>query len=205
MGSNDLMKEMRALPMPGRENLWLAMSLVVLAARAHGIGAIDGTYNDIADQAGLAGACKQGRAFGFDGKTLIHPGQIDAANRAFGPSEAEIAAALSVQAAFARREIRERAAPGAVQLLSCLRRGRRHDVAQFAGGGPQPSGGLASRAGGRTPTGAAAACLEAPLQRLRAADAAARRQIVIAPSAALETTRAYFFRTPVRSGLSGEV
>ncbi len=102
LGSNDLMKDLRALSMPGRENLWTAMSLLVLAARAHGIAAIDGTYNTIADQAGLAAACRQGRAFGFDGKTLIHPGQVEAANRAFAPSEAEIAAALSVQAAFAR-------------------------------------------------------------------------------------------------------
>jgi citrate lyase subunit beta/citryl-CoA lyase len=102
LGSNDLMKDLRATTMPGRENLWAAMSMVVLAARAHGAGAIDGTYNDIADEAGLAAACRQGRAFGFDGKTLIHPSQIEAANQAFAPSQAEIAAALSVQAAFAR-------------------------------------------------------------------------------------------------------
>ena len=102
LGSNDLMKDLRALPLPGRENLWLSMSLVVLTARAHGIAAIDGTYNAIADEAGLEAACEQGRAFGFDGKTLVHPGQIEAANRAFAPGEAEIAAALSVQAAFAR-------------------------------------------------------------------------------------------------------
>ena len=102
LGSNDLMKDMRAQLMPERENLQTAMSLVVLAARAHGLIAIDGTYNAITDQAGLASACEQGRAFGFDGKTLIHPGQIETANRAFAPSEAEIVAALSVQAAFAR-------------------------------------------------------------------------------------------------------
>jgi citrate lyase subunit beta/citryl-CoA lyase len=102
LGSNDLMKDLRARAMPGRENLWLSMSQVVLAARAHGVGAIDGTYNDIADETGLAAACEQGRAFGFDGKTLIHPGQIEAANRAFAPSEAEIAAARSIQAAFAQ-------------------------------------------------------------------------------------------------------
>jgi citrate lyase subunit beta / citryl-CoA lyase len=102
LGSNDLMKDLRAQVLPGRENLWTAMSLVVLAARAHGIGVIDGTYNDIADEAGLDAACNQGRAFGFDGKSLIHPAQIEAANRAFAPSAAEIATALSIQAAFAR-------------------------------------------------------------------------------------------------------
>jgi citrate lyase subunit beta / citryl-CoA lyase len=102
LGSNDLMKDLRTQPMAARENLWAAMSLVVLAARAHGIGAIDGTYNDITDEDGLTAVCKQGRAFGFDGKSLIHPAQVEAANRAFSPSDAEIAAARSVQAAFAR-------------------------------------------------------------------------------------------------------
>ena len=101
LGSNDLIKDLRAQALPGRENLWTAMSLVVLAARAHGIGAIDGTYNDIADEAGLAAVCKQGRAFGFDGKSLIHPGQIEAANRAFAPSALEIAEARRIQTAFA--------------------------------------------------------------------------------------------------------
>jgi citrate lyase subunit beta/citryl-CoA lyase len=102
LGSNDLLKDMRAAAMPGRENLHTAMSLVIMAARAYGLIAIDGTYNAINDDTGLAGACQQGRAFGFDGKTLIHPNQIDAANRAFAPSEAEIAAARAVQAAFAQ-------------------------------------------------------------------------------------------------------
>jgi citrate lyase subunit beta/citryl-CoA lyase len=78
------------------------MSLVVLAARAHGLVAIDGTYNAINDQEGLSQACEQGRSFGFDGKTLIHPLQIEAANRAFAPSAMEIAAARAVQTAFAQ-------------------------------------------------------------------------------------------------------
>ncbi len=102
LGSNDLMKDMRARGMPGRENLHTAMSLVVLAARAHGLIAIDGTHNAISDEVGLTKACEQGRAFGFDGKTLIHPNQIDAANRAFAPSKSEIAAARAVLAAFAQ-------------------------------------------------------------------------------------------------------
>jgi citrate lyase subunit beta / citryl-CoA lyase len=103
LGSNDLMKDLRAQAMPGRENLWAAMSLVVLAARTHGIGAIDGTYNEIADETGLAAACSQGRKFGFDGKTLIHPSQIEAANRAFAPSEEEIAEARRILAAFGKK------------------------------------------------------------------------------------------------------
>lgn len=101
LGSNDLSKDMRLRPMRARENLWAAMSQVVLAARAAGGTAIDGTYNDIADAAGLAASCAQGRAFGFDGKTLIHPAQIDAANHGFAPSLEEIAAARRVIAAFA--------------------------------------------------------------------------------------------------------
>jgi citrate lyase subunit beta / citryl-CoA lyase len=102
LGSNDLLKDMRAPAMPGRENLWTAMSLVVLQARAHGLGAIDGSYNAIHDAEGFAAACRQGRGFGFDGKTLIHPGQIEAANRIFAPSAEEIAEARRVLAAFAQ-------------------------------------------------------------------------------------------------------
>jgi citrate lyase subunit beta/citryl-CoA lyase len=92
---------MRGLTMPGRENLWAVMSQIVLNARAQGLAAIDGTYNDIADAAGLAASCAQGRAFGFDGKSLIHPGQITAANQAFAPSPEEIATAWRIIAAFA--------------------------------------------------------------------------------------------------------
>jgi citrate lyase subunit beta/citryl-CoA lyase len=101
LGSNDLTKEMRGHTMPGRENLWLAMSQIVFNARAQGLTAIDGTYNAITDAAGFAAACQQGRAFGFDGKSLIHPNQIEAANRAFAPSAEEIAAARRMIAAFA--------------------------------------------------------------------------------------------------------
>lgn len=101
LGSNDLAKDIRARPLRTRENLWTAMSLLVLAARAHGLCAIDDTYNVIADETGLAAACEQGRAFGFDGKSLIHPGQIEIANRAFSPGADEIAQARRVLAAFA--------------------------------------------------------------------------------------------------------
>jgi citrate lyase subunit beta/citryl-CoA lyase len=101
LGSNDLTKDMRGRTMPGRENLWAAMSLIVLAARTNGLAAIDGTYNVLSDVGGLAASCAQGRAFGFDGKTLIHPGQIEVANQAFAPDAGEIAAARRIIAAFA--------------------------------------------------------------------------------------------------------
>jgi citrate lyase subunit beta/citryl-CoA lyase len=101
LGSNDLTKDMRGQAMPGRENLWAAMSQIILNARAQGLAAIDGNYNAIADADGLAASCTQGRAFGFDGKTVIHPGQIEIANRAFAPSAEEITAAQRIIAAFA--------------------------------------------------------------------------------------------------------
>ena len=102
LGSNDLTKELLGRPMPGRENLWLAMSQLVLHARAHGLAAIDGTYNDLGDGTGLAASCAQGRAFGFDGKSLVHPGQIETANQAFAPDADEIAAARRILDAFAQ-------------------------------------------------------------------------------------------------------
>ena len=101
LGSNDLTKDMRGRTMAARENLWAVMSQIVLNARARGLAAIDGTYNDITDASGLAASCVQGRAFGFDGKSLIHPGQIAATNQAFAPSPDEIAAARRIIAAFA--------------------------------------------------------------------------------------------------------
>jgi citrate lyase subunit beta/citryl-CoA lyase len=101
LGSNDLTKDMRGQAMPGRENLWAVMSQIILNARAQGLAAIDGTYNSIADTDGLIASCAQGRAFGFDGKTVIHPGQIEIANRAFAPSAEEIIAAQRIIAAFA--------------------------------------------------------------------------------------------------------
>ncbi|WP_397413910.1 HpcH/HpaI aldolase/citrate lyase family protein [Phenylobacterium sp.] len=100
IGANDLVKEMRCALTVGREPLITALSLSVMAARAHGLVILDGVYNDIADAEGLAAQAAQGAAFGFDGKTLIHPGQIEAANLAFSPDPAAVAAARSVAAAF---------------------------------------------------------------------------------------------------------
>jgi citrate lyase subunit beta/citryl-CoA lyase len=76
------------------------LSLTVAAARANGLTALDGVWNDIADLTGLERQCRQGLEFGFDGKTLIHPDQIAAANRAFAPEADEIAWARTVVGAF---------------------------------------------------------------------------------------------------------
>jgi len=102
MGTNDLLKALRGQALDDRRNLWFALGRTVTAARAFGLGVIDGTYNDIADAAGFAESCAQGRAFGFDGKTLIHPAQIAACNRIFAPSPEEVAHARAILAAFAR-------------------------------------------------------------------------------------------------------
>jgi citrate lyase subunit beta/citryl-CoA lyase len=104
MGTNDLAKEMRARPGAARTPFYAALSLAVMAARAEGLSAIDGVYNDIANAEGFEAECRHGLDFGFDGKTLIHPSQIDACNRVFAPSEEEIARAHAVIAAFAAPE-----------------------------------------------------------------------------------------------------
>jgi citrate lyase subunit beta/citryl-CoA lyase len=104
MGTNDLIKEFRGVHMPDRLNLAAALGLSVAAARAHGLSVIDGVYNDIHDSDGFYNICKQGRAFGFDGKTLIHPSQVDACNQVFAPSVEEIEAARKILAAFERPE-----------------------------------------------------------------------------------------------------
>jgi citrate lyase beta subunit len=87
--------------MPGRAPFQAALSAVVTAARAHGLLALDAVFNDLNDAEGLQAECRQGRDWGFDGKTLIHPGQIQAANRAFAPTEEERAWARAVADAFA--------------------------------------------------------------------------------------------------------
>ena len=104
MGTNDLVKELRAQHTPGREALLASLNLAVLAARAHGLTVIDGVYNEIADTTGFEAVCRQGRAMGFDGKTLIHPSQIEGANRIFAPDPGEIARARAILAAFEKPE-----------------------------------------------------------------------------------------------------
>lgn len=104
MGLNDLAKETRAKAGVDRAPFFAAMSLAVTAARAEGIVAIDGVYNDIANAAGFEAECRQGLAFGFDGKTLIHPSQVETTNVVFAPSADEVLRARAVIAAFALPE-----------------------------------------------------------------------------------------------------
>lgn len=104
MGLNDLAKETRARAGSNRAAFYAAMSLAVTAARAEGLTAIDGVFNDIADGDGFKRECEQGLEFGFDGKTLIHPSQIDTANSVFAPTDEEVARARAVIAAFALPE-----------------------------------------------------------------------------------------------------
>jgi citrate lyase subunit beta/citryl-CoA lyase len=87
MGTNDLAKELYAEHVPGRHPLVAGLSLSLLAARASGKAILDGVYNDVKDTDGFLAECRQGREMGFDGKTLIHPGQVSGANDSFAPSE----------------------------------------------------------------------------------------------------------------------
>jgi citrate lyase subunit beta/citryl-CoA lyase len=113
MGVNDLAKEMGAELEPGRAPFLAALSLSVAAARAHDISIVDGVFNGLEDPAGLEQECRQGRTFGFDGKTLIHPSQIETCNRVFSPSPEQIAWASAVADAFGRPE---NAALGAIRV-----------------------------------------------------------------------------------------
>ena len=99
-GPNDLRKSLRTRAMPGRTDIAFALSQVVVHARANDLAVIDGVYNAYTDEAGFAAECHQGRSLGFDGKSLIHPGQIAAAERAFSPLPEEIAWAKALVAAF---------------------------------------------------------------------------------------------------------
>ena len=100
IGTNDLVKEMRCRLGADRGPLLPALSLAVLAARAHGIDILDGVYNDIPDLEGLARECAQGSDLGFDGKSLIHPTHLETANRVFAPEDGAVAWARTVVAAF---------------------------------------------------------------------------------------------------------
>ena len=100
MGTNDLAKELHAEHVPGRAPMLTGLSLCLLAARATGTVILDGVYNDVKDTEGFAAECAQGRQLGFDGKTLIHPGQVDPCNAAFAPSEEAVADARAVLAAW---------------------------------------------------------------------------------------------------------
>ncbi len=113
MGTNDLIKEIRGVHTQDRMNLAAALSLSVLAARANGLAVIDGVYNDIANADGFRATCEQARAFGFDGKTLIHPTQVEPCNAVFAPSAAEVEDARKLIAAF---ELPENKGKGAIKV-----------------------------------------------------------------------------------------
>ena len=113
VGTNDLAKEMRCRLTVGRAALAGPLSLIVAAGRAHGLAVLDGVFNEIEDDAGLAAQCAQGLEFGFDGKTLIHPRQVEAANAAFSPSAEEVAWSRVVVAAF---DSPENAAKGVLKV-----------------------------------------------------------------------------------------
>ena len=113
MGTNDLAKETRARLVPGRAPMlsWLARCL--LAAHAHGIDILDGVYNNLSDAKGFEEECIQARDMGFDGKTLIHPNQIEPCNAVFSPGADEVAHARKLIAAF---ELPENKDKGVVQV-----------------------------------------------------------------------------------------
>jgi citrate lyase subunit beta/citryl-CoA lyase len=100
MGTNDLVKDMRARHTPMRLPIVTALGLGMLAARAHGLTILDGVYNDIQDAAGFKAVCQQGLEMGFDGKTLIHPSQVEPCNEVFAPSAAELEMAGKIVTAF---------------------------------------------------------------------------------------------------------
>lgn len=100
MGTNDLVKELYAEHVPGRQPLLAGLGLALLGARAAGKVILDGVYNDVKDAEGFLAECTQGRQLGFDGKTLIHPGQVAGANEAFAPSEQAVEEARGILQAW---------------------------------------------------------------------------------------------------------
>jgi citrate lyase subunit beta/citryl-CoA lyase len=100
LGTNDLAKDTRARIVPGRAPMLPWLTMCIAAARVHGIVVLDGVYNDIGNAEGFAAECAQAVDLGFDGKTLVHPNQIEICNRAFSPSPEEVAEARKMIAAF---------------------------------------------------------------------------------------------------------
>ena len=113
MGTNDLAKETRARILPGRAPMLPWLMNCVAAARAYGLAILDGVYNELDELDGFAAECRQARDLGFDGKTLIHPRQIEPCNVAFSPTPEELAWAQKVIAAF---DLAENADKGVLQI-----------------------------------------------------------------------------------------
>jgi citrate lyase subunit beta / citryl-CoA lyase len=113
LGTNDLVKGSRARIVPGRAPLVPWLATCVAAARAYGLDILDGVFNDLQDAAGFEAECAQARDMGFDGKTLVHPNQLAACNAAFSPTDAEVAEARRIIAAFELPENRDK---GVLQL-----------------------------------------------------------------------------------------
>ena len=113
LGVNDLVKAMRCRLGAERAPVLPALSLSVLAARAHGLAILDGVFNTIGDLDGLERECLQGSDFGFDGKSLIHPGHLETANRAFSPSPDAVAWAQTVAKTF---DLPENAGRGVLKI-----------------------------------------------------------------------------------------
>ena len=103
-GTSDLVKDLGARHTAGRAEVLCSLSLVVLAARAHGLACLDGVHLHLDDEAGFEAACVQGRDLGFDGKTLIHPRTVATANRIFGPSATDLEQARRIVVAHAEAE-----------------------------------------------------------------------------------------------------
>src|ERR1700677_825479 len=129
MGLNDLAKETRARLTPGRPTMTARLASCVVAARAHGVDILDGVYNDIKDLDGFRLECLQGRDMGLDGKTLIHPTQIDICNELFAPTAAEVESAAAIIEAFA---LPENAGKGVIQLNGRMVELLHADMAQRA-------------------------------------------------------------------------
>lgn len=133
LGTNDLAKEMRAELRPGRVPFQPVLAATVMAARAHGLIALDGVCNEFRDMAVFGAEAAQGREFGFDGKTLIHPDQIATCNAVFSPSGDELAWARAIVAAFA---LPENAGKGAIRvdgkMVELLHHAQAQQVIAFA-------------------------------------------------------------------------
>ncbi|MGV6807208.1 MAG: HpcH/HpaI aldolase/citrate lyase family protein [bacterium] len=132
MGTNDLCKEMNAINKPGREALLTALFMTNAAAKSCGLFAIDAVFNSFRDMDGLRAECQQARMFGFDGKSLIHPAQLDTANDVFSPNPDDVAQARAIIDAFALPENQNKGAIKVngemVELLHCEQAQRLVDI-----------------------------------------------------------------------------